>query len=607
MAMQPDASGGIWAAASSGLLHLSDETIRRASPRDPLIALLVDRRRNVWAATFNGPLVCHEADQDRRLPEADGLTRVRALTEDAAGGIWAGTQDGLAFRKAEEQFVRVPLPGARSGDCIQFIVADGPDTVWIGALNGGLYRWRAGRVDRLPSGAGLPVDDLRSLLIAKDDFWLGTGRGLLRLARDEIDAVLDGRQPTLHCTAYGRDDGVPAVEFSVGYRGATATTPDGHLWFATTAGALEIIPAEQPARSLEPLPVLIEEVRVAQAEIPVHQDKTLTVPPRSGPLEIRYTLAELSTPGRLRFRYRLSGLGDHEWGELGDQRTVTFARLPPGAYRVDISASESGGVWRPAQTASLAFVVQAAWWETVPFRAGSVAVFVLVLIWTVRKIVLLRVRARIRKLEQEHLVERERNRIARDIHDQLGASITQMAIKAKMLTLDPPEAVPAHSREITSLTRGMADSLAEIVWAVNPRHDNLAALVEYLAAFAGDFMASAKIGCEIDLPAGLPPRTVSSGVRHHLVLIVKEALNNVVKHSGARQVRLTITFENEVLRVAVSDDGRGFDQPSVSASSNGIRIFGERMKELGGEFRLESAVGKGTRIAFTLPLPEANP
>jgi signal transduction histidine kinase len=251
--------------------------------------------------------------------------------------------------------------------------------------------------------------------------------------------------------------------------------------------------------------------------------------------------------------------------------------------------------------------VQAAWWETAPFRVGLAAVFVLVLMWAVRKIVLLRVRARIRKLEQEHLLERERNRIARDIHDQLGASITQMAITAKMLTLDPPEAVPTHSREITTLTRGMADSLAEIVWAVNPHHDNLGALVEYLAAFAGDFMASAKIECEVDVPADLPARPVSSGVRHHLVLIVKESLNNVVKHSGARKVRLTVTFANQVLGVTVSDDGCGFDPASVSADSNGIRIFGERMKELGGEFRLESARGKGTRVSFTLPLPEAHP
>ncbi len=606
-AIQPDPAGGIWAGASSGLVHLSDETTRRALAREPISTVLVDGKRNVWAATFHGALVYHQAGQNLRLPETGGLTRVRALAEDAAGGIWAGTQDGLVFRKAGEHFARVLLPDARRGESIQFIVSDGPDSVWIGALKGGLYRWREGRVDRLPAGSGLPVDDLRSLLIAKEDFWVGTARGLLRLTRDNLEAVMDGRRPAHPCIAYGRDDGVPLAEFSPGFRGTTATTPDGHLWFATTFGALEITPAGQRSLNNPSLPVLIEEVRAAHAELPVDHERGLVIPPNAGPLEIRYTLAELSSPGRLRFRYRLSGLGDHEWVEVGNQRSVTFARLPPGAYRVEIAASEPGGQWEPPRAASLAFVVQAAWWETMPFRIGAAVLFVAALIWAVRKIVLLRVRARIRKLEQEHLLERERNRIARDIHDQLGASITQMAITAKLLTLDPPEAVPAHGREITTLARGMADSLAEIVWAVNPHHDNLAALVEYLVAFAGDFMASAKIECEVEVPVDLPARPVSSGVRHHLVLIVKEALNNVVKHSGARTVRLTITFENDLLGVRISDDGRGFDPASVSTGSNGIRIFGERMAELGGEFWLESAVGEGTRVAFTLPLPEANP
>lgn len=608
LTLQSDPSGGIWAGASSGgLLHFRDDTIRRTSLHEPIVALLVDRNKNAWAATDNGALVCHQADRDIRMPEADGLTRVRALAEDAAGRIWAGTQDGLVFRQSGETFARVPLPNARSGDGIRFIVSDGPDTVWIGALNGGLYRWRAGRTERLPEGAGLPVDDLRSLLIEKDDFWLGTTRGLWRTARAEIEAVLEGRRPVLDCIAYGRDDGVPTTEFSAGGRGAATRTPDGHLWFATALGALEVVPDDQSAPAAAPLPVLIEEVRVGHAEMSVETSGRVIVPPTSGPLEIRYTLPELSSTGRLRFRYRLSGLGDHTWVDVGDQRTVTFARLPPGAYRVDIAASESGGLWRPTQTASLAFVVQAAWWETLPFRVGLTAVFTLVLIWAVRKIVLLRVRTKIRKLEQAHLLERERNRIARDIHDHLGASITQMAITGKLLTLDPPEAVPVHSREITTLARSMADSLAQIVWAVNPRHDNLKSLVDYLAAFAADFMAAAKIACEVDVPADLPACPLSSTARHHLVLIVKESLNNVVKHSGARNVRLTVTFEHQVLCVTVSDDGCGFEPANAAARSNGLRIFGERMKELGGEFRLDSAKGKGTRAAFTLPLPEARP
>ena len=120
-------------------------------------------------------------------------------------------------------------------------------------LRCGLYRWRDGRVDRLPSGAGLPMDDLRSLHItAEGDFWVGTPRGLLRVARDEIEPVMDGRLPSLHCIAYGRDDGLPSIEFSQGFRNATTQTPDGHLWFATIQGRWKSRPKKKPRGSPHP-------------------------------------------------------------------------------------------------------------------------------------------------------------------------------------------------------------------------------------------------------------------------------------------------------------------------------------------------------------------
>ncbi|MEO7100432.1 MAG: two-component regulator propeller domain-containing protein, partial [Luteolibacter sp.] len=263
MTIHSDPTGGVWVGTGQGLLHLSEGTFRRESLRDRVTALLVDRTGDLWAAVVKGPLVRHQAGQDLRMPEAGGLIRVISLAEDSAGRIWAGTEDGLVFQKSGEQFVPVPLPGAQPGDGIRFIVPDGPDTVWIGASGGGLYRWRDGRISRLPGGAGLPMDDLRSLIITADgDFWVGTTSGLLRVARDEIEPVMDGRQPSLHCIAYGRDDGLPSTEFSLGFRGATTQTPDGHLWFATARGALEILPKQKASPRIAALPVLIEEMRV---------------------------------------------------------------------------------------------------------------------------------------------------------------------------------------------------------------------------------------------------------------------------------------------------------------------------------------------------------
>jgi signal transduction histidine kinase/ligand-binding sensor domain-containing protein len=603
MAVHPDLSGGVWFGTHTGLLRYSAEgRFIRESLRDPVTALLVDRTGDLWAATINGPLVRHHAGQDLRMPEAGGLTHVLALAEDPVGRIWAGTEEGLVFQKSGEQFVPVSLPGAKPGNMIQFIVPDGPNTVWIGAWGGGLYRWRDGRVDRLPSETGLPMDDLRSLIItAEEDFWVGTSRGLLRVARDEIEAVMDGRLPSLHCIAYGRDDGLPSIEFSQGFRNATTKTPDGHLWFATTQGALEITPEEETSRITTPLPVLIETVRVSERAMDFVGNSELSIPPRSGPLEIRYTLAQLSASERVRFRYRLSGLGSGEWVDADRQRTALFTYLPPGDYRFEVAAAGADGLWLPA-TASLAFTMRAAWWETNWFRSGVGLLGVLALAALVKFAVKRRMRARMRQLKQQHALEKERARIARDMHDDVGASLTQIAIASQLARLDPPEEALGHIDEIAGIARRTVTALDEIVWAVNPRNDTLPALLEYLGQHAVDFLTAAGVACEIDMSPELPPYPLAAHVRHHLFLAVKESLNNVVKHAAASAVKLNVELGENRLRVIITDNGRGFEAGHERAGSDGLRNIRERMAELGGECRIESRPEEGTRVVFELPL-----
>ena len=605
MVVHPDPSGGVWLGTLRGLFRYSKEgSFSRESLRDPITALLADRTGGVWAATINGPLVRHRAGLDLRIPEAGGLTKARALAEDSVGRIWVGTEDGLVFQKSGEQFVPVPLPepGAKPGDMVQFIVPDGPNTVWIGVWRRGLYRWRDGRVDQLPDRAGLPVDDLCSLNItAEGDFWVSTARGLLRVNRDELEPVMDGRRQSLHCIAYGRSDGLPSTEFPVGFRNATTTTPDGHLWFASIQGALEITPKEKTSI----VAPVIETVRVAERATAFDGDSKLMIPPHSGPLEISYTLARLSAPERLRFRYRLLGLGGGEWVDADHQRTAVFTYLPPGDYRFEVAAAGADGPWLPT-TASVALTVRAAWWETSWFRSGVGLLGALALAALVRLGVKRRIRTRVLRLEQENALERERTRIARDMHDQLGASLTQIALTSKLLSLDPPDAAAAHGRVIAAIARHSVESLDEIVWAVDPRNDTLETLFDYLGQFAVDFLGAAGIACKVEMPEHLPARPLISTVRHHLFLVVKEALNNVVKHAGASVVRFKIEMVESRLHILIDDNGRGFDLGARRAGADGLGNMRGRMEELGGACRIESTPS-GTQVILELRLPEDRP
>jgi signal transduction histidine kinase len=188
------------------------------------------------------------------------------------------------------------------------------------------------------------------------------------------------------------------------------------------------------------------------------------------------------------------------------------------------------------------------------------------------------------------------------MHDEVGANLTHIAATSRLAMLGSPEETPEHLGEIASVARQTIDSLDEIVWAVNPRYDTLAGAVEYLGKFAVRFVSGAGVACEVDLPGELPPLALTSDVRHHLLLVVKEALNNAVKHSNASRILMQASLEGPVLRVCVADDGDGFDPAATSVGADGLRNMRERMAGIGGQLEIASESGKGTRVELRLPL-----
>jgi signal transduction histidine kinase len=600
----PDPTGGVWIGSDGvSLQRWRDGAYTRVGSAQRVGTLLSDHAGNVWIATLREGLLRMRDGTIYPEPTEGGLVLVRALAEDATGSLWAGTEDGLVFRRENERFVPVGLPGARGGESIRFLVPDG-DSVWIGARDGGLLRWRSGRVERLPNTAGLPAHDLRALIIEPDgDFWLATGSGLFCTTRSSMEDVLAGRSRRLHGTNYGRDDGLPKLGFTFGRRNAAVRTHDGRLWFATDRGPLEVSPDPLPDKV--PLAaVLIEEIRVDGETLPFAAGVPLALAPKPSPVEIRYTAPQPSAPERLRFRYRLAGI-EEAWTTGQAERTATYARLPPGDYRFEVAASEGDGSEAPASIAVLPFTVRAAWWETAAFRLAAGVLGALGLAALVRMIVLRRVRRRILLLEQQHALEKERSRIARDMHDDLGASLTRIALMSE-LAADEPEMQGAAARqlgEIAQAARSVSGTLDQIVWTVNPRNDTLERLIGYLAEFATEYLAPTSLSLHLDLPAEIPTQPVPAEMRHEVLLATKEALNNIVKHAQAHEVKLRVATDGQTLEIVIADDGWGFDPQSIAAFSNGLTNLRQRLATLGGSAEIESRIGAGSTVTLRLPLP----
>lgn len=301
-----------------------------------------------------------------------------------------------------------------------------------------------------------------------------------------------------------------------------------------------------------------------------------------------------------------------EWDEaysigLAGAVAVQYVDLPAGYYRFrlnEVSVTGEPTAWET----SLGFAVPLAFWRTPWFwiAMGSLALAAVAGVW--RYTVWQRLQRELLRFEQQRAVDRERLRIAQDIHDDLGARVTQISLLSAVAQGKPslPETAREDFGQITQTTRELVSALYETVWAVNPENDNMDALASYLCQMANQLCAQAGLRCRLELPEVFPQVTLSSHARHNLIMAVKEALHNVIKHARASEARIRITFIGFVLRVCVQDDGRGFDA-ATCPPGNGLANLKRRLEGIGGSHTVESRLGVGTTVTLTLPIAEVTP
>jgi len=259
--------------------------------------------------------------------------------------------------------------------------------------------------------------------------------------------------------------------------------------------------------------------------------------------------------------------------------------------RVGCLSAEADGNWTTAP-ARVGVVVTPFWWQRREVMASALALLLLATATGVRSFSLRRARAQVAELEREQALERERTRIARDLHDDLGARLSHIAILAGALERDG---------KLTREAQAATQTMDELVWAVNARNDTVESFTYYIAQFAEEHVIPAGLRCRLLLPADLPARPLGADVRRHLYLAVKEGINNALKHARASEISLSLRVDPQALVVDVEDDGCGLPA-AFDPNGNGMKNFRERMEAAGGTFAVGSEPGRGTRLTFTVPL-----
>jgi signal transduction histidine kinase len=590
----------MWLATEDGVVCWRDGILKSYSrDRDSFYgnirAILVTRDGDVWLGSYGAGLRQIKDDRIKTYGAADGLSNLHAwaICQDADGVLWAGTEYGL-------------------------------------------NRFENGRFFAFTREHGLQENVINQIL--EDDFgnlWLSGLRGIYRIRREELNHLAAGLTKALHVVAFGEAEGMENAETNGEGQPAGWKTRDGRLWFPTQKGVVAINPKLSRDNQVLP-PVIIEQVladdelvlrqgipvdgkttahgRVSSVQRPPDApgEATLTLGPGKAHLiEIRYTANALTAPERVRFKYRLEGYKE-EWHDARDRRVAIYTNLRPGAYRFQVIACNSHGYWNETG-AAFRFRVDPHFYETWPFYliCALLALAAIMAVLAIR----LRLQRKFLRLGQQAELERVRARIAEDMHDDIGSSLSQIAILSEVARrdlLDPSRAEPNVER-ISGIARQLVDSLSELVWATNPRNDTLDNMAAYFREYAANYFEPTPIRCRLDFPPRRAGATIPPEIRRALFLILKEALHNIVKHSGASEASVSLRCERQnqhkalSIEMQVADNGRGFPAQGGRRFGNGLRNMNRRAESMKGHLEFESSPTEGTRLRVSVPIrSEAN-
>jgi signal transduction histidine kinase/ligand-binding sensor domain-containing protein len=608
-----DSNQGVWAATVGvNLFELEDDEFKPVpdiSFLNPEIsALYQGHGGRLWVGTQGG-LECWNGESWQVFTTNNGLSAniVRAIADDAGGNVWVGTEQGGLDLLREGKVTCFQKTNGFPSDNISCLYLDGGGVLWIGTVGNGLVRLEGGQWKHCTTQNGLTGNSIDYIIEDGDGFlWIGSNAGLMRIRKKELDDFDPANPDSLFCRGYDRRDGLPATECTYGSQPAACRTTNGMLWFPTIAGMVSVNPAEiQP--NTNPPPVVIEAVLVDQQPqntngLRTSPPQSVTIPAGRESLEIQFTSLNLAAAGRALFRYQLEGY-QTKMTPPGKNRFARYPNLPHGDYRFHVQARNEDGIWNETG-ASLEVIVLPPFWQEWWFRTVAACALLGIIVATVHFISTQKLHRQLAGLRQQQALEKERARIARDIHDQVGASLTQLSLLSEMIEADKdsPAETEAHARQISQTARETAHELDEIVWTVNPSNDTLDGLINYICKHAQDYLGVAGLRYRLDVPANLPPAAISPEARHNVFLAAKEAVTNVVRHARASEAWLRLQLAPKSFTLEIEDNGRGPAGLQEKTARNGLRNMRKRMEDIGGEFFIGPGPQGGTLVRLTVPL-----
>jgi signal transduction histidine kinase/ligand-binding sensor domain-containing protein len=606
-----DRNDRVWVGTAKGLFQFAANQFTQWTGVAATYAIHQDRKGHLWFGTQTNVVRFDGRDWKSFPSKETAGAAVRTIADDAEGNVWLGTLGAGLVRFRDEKFTTFSRKDGLPSEDISSVLVDHGGALWIGTLGGGIATLRGDKVKSISKSDGLISNSIGYLIEDEDSLWMGSNLGLMRVTKKALNDFLSESAAPIPCRTYTKEDGLPTSECTQGSQPAAVRSADNKLWFATVKGLVTVDCAQLKQNSFAP-PVAIESAIVDGHAVNTNllrigALREVVMRPGQQRLEILYTSLNIAAPNRTRFKFRLEN-HDRGWTEdVNNSRVARYPKLPSGKYTFRVIAANEDNVWNESG-ASLAVLVLPPFWRTWWFSTITAMFVVGMIVAVVYFISTQRLHRQLELLRNQEAIGKERSRIARDLHDQLGANLTQVALLGELAEADRnlPEEVQSHARQISETARETTLALDEIVWAANPSNDTLEGLVNYACKYAQEFFSVAGLRYRLNVPDTLPHASLAPEVRHNVFLAFKEAVNNIVRHAGATEVCVRLKLQAREFTLEIEDNGRGIKPGREKPERNGMRNMRKRMQDTRGEFFIGNAESNGTVVRLTAPLEKTN-
>ena len=651
-----DASGNIWCATmSNGLYvldknkkiirhHIAENAKHEDLPSNNIISIYRDQQQRNWIMTWEGIALYYPNGQFQVIKN-DSLDFLRMYQLDDGrlllscfnGGIYEiketghghfevgpisgissidvyttlwQSSEGLLYACRDVSEIAIMDPSSEfkvvgtipiSGESDAFYENPRDGSIWI-ANSSGLVRFEKGRIDGkglriFTEKDGLPDRVVYGILPDGDSIlWLSTNRGLASFRLDNFQVK-----------RYGIADGLSSLANN---SLAFLKTGDGEMLFGTSKGVTNFFPQNIKPYRIKARPV-ITRILINDEENPalvkggdgaanVTVVRDLTLPYENNTISFYFAALEYSDPQNVNFRYKMDGV-DNDWVESGTQNFARYSKIGVGDFTFKLMASNSDGEW--SRPITLAISVTPPFTQTPLFYCMAMASFVGI-VWLYFNSRRKRHEERMQlETEKREALEQERQRIARDVHDDLGSGLSALSLQTAIAQYrTTPEEIKSELEKIDQTARDLSGKIKEVIWTVSAKNDTVANLISYLNQYAVDLLENTDLDVSVNLPEDIPEVTLTGEYRRTTFLAFKEALNNVIKHAKATQLYINFIVGPDNMQVEVADNGIGFDPQLLLASTgNGLLNMQTRMRDIGGDCYFKTS-NQGSKVTFLLVL-----